>query len=84
MGRPAVAQLSINQRDVGKFLVALPGENERKEIIGAIGAAKDAETAAGEKLAALEIVKKSLLQNLLTGKIRIPTEEESKKEAIHG
>lgn len=72
MGRPAVAQLSINQRDVGKFLVALPGKNERKEIIGAIGAAKDAETSAGEKLASLDIVKKSLLQNLLTGKIRIP------------
>jgi len=72
MGRPAVAQLSINQRDIGKFLVALPGKKEREEIIGAIGAAKDAETAASEKLAALEVVKKSLLQNLLTGKIRIP------------
>lgn len=72
MGRPAVAQLSINQRDVGKFLVALPGKNEREEIIGAIVAAKDAETAAGEKLTAFEVVKKSLLQNLLTGKIRIP------------
>jgi type I restriction enzyme, S subunit len=78
MGRPAVAQLSINQRDVGKFLVALPIKEERAEIIGAIEAAKDAETAAGEKLAALEIVKKSLLQNLLTGKIRIP------EGAIHG
>ena len=78
MGRPAVAQLSINQRDVGRFLVALPGEEERREIIGAIRAARDAETAAGEKLVALETVTKSLLQNLLTGRIRIP------EVAIHG
>lgn len=77
MGRPAVAQLSINQRDVGKFLVALPCACERKEIIDAVGAAKNAETATEEKLAALQIAKKSLLQNLLTGKIRIP------EEAIH-
>jgi len=78
MGRPAVAQLSINQRDVGKFLVALPGKDERNEIIGAVIVAKEAEQCAGEKLAALEEMKKSLLQNLLTGKIRIP------EEAIHG
>lgn len=72
MGRPAVAQLSINQRDVGKFLVAIPGKDERNEIIEAVMAAKEAEERTGEKLAALECLKKSLLQNLLTGKIRIP------------
>jgi len=35
-------------------------------------AAKNAIAASEEKLAALQEVKKSLLQNLLTGKIRIP------------
>lgn len=77
MGRPAVAQLSINQRDVGKFLVALPSKGERSEIIETIRAAREAEHRAGEKLAALWEAKKSLLHNLLTGKIRIPASTEA-------
>lgn len=72
MGRPAVAQLSINQRDVGKFLVAMPGEVERSEIVDAVTTAKQAENRAAEKLRAMLEVKRSLLQNLITGKIRIP------------
>ncbi len=72
MGRPAVAQLSINQRDVGKFLVALPGKDERKEIVDAITGAKDSEEQSAGKLQACLEVKRALLQNLLTGKIRIP------------
>ncbi|MBV5273784.1 MAG: restriction endonuclease subunit S [Lamprocystis purpurea] len=74
MGRPAVAQLSINQRDIGKFLIALPGPEERREILDVMFAARTAEIKAAEKLAALYEVKKSLLHNLLTGKIRIPAD----------
>lgn len=37
-----------------------------------VSAAKNAVDASEEKLAALQDVKKSLLQNLLTGKVRIP------------
>lgn len=72
MGRPAVAQLSINQRDVGKFLVALPGEAERKEIIDAISIAQTAERQAALILESAFNVKQSVLQNLLSGRIRIP------------
>lgn len=77
MGRPAVAQLSINQRDVGKFLVAMPSADERREIVDAVTTAKQAEDRAAVKLSAMLEVKRSLLQNLLTGKIRIP------EEALH-
>ena len=72
MGRPAVAQLSINQRDVGKFLVALPGKDERRDIIDVVTVTKESEEKAADKWLALQEVKRSLLQNLLTGKIRIP------------
>jgi type I restriction enzyme S subunit len=72
MGRPAVAQLSINQRDVGKFLVAMPGEGERSEIVDAVSTVKLAEDRAADTLRVMLEVKRSLLQNLLTGKIRIP------------
>ena len=78
MGRPAVAQLSINQRDVGKFLVALPEKKEREAIIGIVQAAREAETSLNEKLEMLNNTKKALLQSLLTGKIRIS------EEAIYG
>lgn len=71
MGRPAVAQLSINQRDVGKFLVALPGKDERKDIVNALTAAKATERNAVAKLDICLGVKRSLLQNLLTGRVRI-------------
>jgi type I restriction enzyme S subunit len=71
MGRPAVAQLSINQRDVGKFLVALPEEAERKEITDAISVTRDAERRAQLMLESAFNVKRALLQNLLTGAIRM-------------
>lgn len=72
MGRPAVAQLSINQRDVGRFLVALPQPEERKDILEAVTAANRTTAAARTKFNALQGVKQSLLQNLLTGHIRLP------------
>ncbi len=72
MGRPAVAQLSINQRDVGRFLVALPGTDEREKIVKIVSSAKAVEQTALDKLEACLELKRSLLQDLLTGRVRLP------------
>jgi type I restriction enzyme, S subunit len=72
MGRPAVAQLSVNQRDVGRFLVALPEEGERVEIVKAVYSARLAEEKVTAALQASIQVKSSLLRALLTGTVRIP------------
>lgn len=71
MGRPAVAQLSINQRELGQFLVALPDKSERKEIVEILKTNRNVELKLEAELTALGRLKKSLLQNLLTGKVRV-------------
>jgi restriction endonuclease S subunit len=45
---------------------------EQEKMIDALQSAEKQETAVSEKVEALQQIKKSLLQNLLTGKIRIP------------
>ncbi len=62
----------IGKRDIEKELLALPGRDEQREIVNLIDSSIDACNAAAKKVEALTEVKRSLLQNLLTGKIRIP------------
>jgi type I restriction enzyme S subunit len=66
------SMVKIKRRDIMSFPVCLPERAEQDQIVLIISAAKNAIAASEEKLAALQEVKKSLLQNLLTGKIRIP------------
>lgn len=62
----------IGKRDIENELLALPGKDEQQEIVNLIESSTDACNAAAKKVEALAEVKYSLLQNLLTGKIRIP------------
>jgi type I restriction enzyme S subunit len=71
MGRPAVAQLSINQREVGQFVIGLPHKEERDEIVAIVSAANQNIFACAAAIQAIERVKQSLLQNLLTGRVRV-------------
>jgi type I restriction enzyme, S subunit len=77
MARPAIGQLSINQRELGQFLIPLPKEDEREEIVTIIRSAKETIRAIEEELGAVEKLKRSLLQNLLTGKVRVKPLEKS-------
>jgi type I restriction enzyme, S subunit len=77
MARPAIGQLSINQREVGQFFIPLPKEDERKVIVPLIGAAKETIVACESEVSALRRIKCSLLQNLLTGKVRVKPLETS-------
>ena len=63
---------TINRRNLRNVLIQHPDTSEQQEIIDALDMAEQAVKQLTQKLRAIEEVKRSLLQNLLTGKIRIP------------
>jgi type I restriction enzyme S subunit len=69
---------TINSRELKNWPVPIPPMSEQERMVEALQAAEKQETAVEQKVETLQQVKKSLLQNLLTGKIRIP------EGAIHG
>lgn len=69
---------TINRRNLRNLLIQFPDTTEQRNILDAIEGGERAIFASEQKLFALQQVKTSLLQNLLTGKIRIP------EGAIHG
>jgi type I restriction enzyme, S subunit len=72
LGRPAVGQLSVNQREVGQIHIVVPDtEAQMKDSIEQIGTARSYVEVLNHQLTAARRVKQSLLQNLLTGKIRL-------------
>jgi len=63
---------TINRRNLRNVLIPHPGTTEQQEIVDALDAAEQNVARLAIRAQALEEVKRSLLQNLLTGKIRIP------------
>lgn len=63
---------TINRRNLRNVLIQHPGTTEQQEIIDALEAAEQNMAQLSMRVNALEEVKRSLLQNLLTGTIRIP------------
>ncbi len=63
---------AIYWQDLGRVLIPLPKVDYQKEVVAQIHAVDRAVAAMRSKLDALEAVKLSLLQNLLTGSIRLP------------
>jgi len=61
----------MNKRDISREWVALPPKNEQEEMVIILDAASSQLAALIAQLAAARRVKQSLLQNLLTGKIRL-------------
>lgn len=61
----------MNKRDISREWVALPPKNEQEEIVIILDAASSQLAALVAQLTAARRVKQSLLQNLLTGKIRL-------------
>ena len=64
----------IGQRDIKKEWIVLPRADEQKSIVGLLDAAEAHIEASKNSIESLAKLKKSLLQNLLTGKIRLKTE----------
>ncbi|RKX28305.1 MAG: hypothetical protein DRP47_04665 [Candidatus Zixiibacteriota bacterium] len=63
---------TINSRELKNWPIPIPSMDEQNRMVSALQAAEQQESATEQKVEALQQVKKSLLQHLLTGKIRIP------------
>lgn len=66
----------LNNRDLYPKYFPIPEKSEQIEIVRVLDIADENVSLTFKKVEALHQVKKSLLQNLLTGKIRIPPESE--------
>ncbi|MEM5330848.1 restriction endonuclease subunit S [Paraburkholderia sp. JHI2823] len=64
----------MSKRDICRELFACPPPGEQKEIVAVLDSIEGQLSAQEKKLQALGEVQHSLLQNLLTGKIRVPGE----------
>jgi type I restriction enzyme S subunit len=62
---------TINRRGLRKLLIPRPSPREQEEVVALISAANDTLSAAEAELDAVARLKRSLLQNLLTGHIRV-------------
>ena len=62
----------MSKRDICRELFAFPPPEEQEEIVALLDRTEAQLNAQNKKVEALMEVKRSLLQNLLTGKIRIP------------
>jgi type I restriction enzyme S subunit len=62
----------MSKRDICRELFACPPAPEQEEIVALLDSAEDQINAQAKKVQALVNVKCALLQNLLTGRIRIP------------
>lgn len=63
---------TINSRELRNWRVAIPPMDEQHDMAASFEAVDAGIVTGGAKVKALEATKKSLLQNLLTGKMRIP------------
>lgn len=62
----------MSKRDICRELFACPPPEEQEEIVALLDSTEEQLNAHNKKVEALMELKRSLLQNLLTGKIRIP------------
>mgnify|MGYP001809586482 CR=1 FL=1 len=62
----------LNNRDLYPKYFPVPNKKEQAEIVKALDTVDKSVNRAFDKVEALQQLKKSLLQNLLTGKIRLP------------
>ncbi len=67
----AVAQASINQQDVRGFRFPIPPAGEQERIIGNLTGIEDAEESVLGEERNLQRLKRGLMQDLLTGRVRV-------------
>ena len=71
LANTSAGNFNLGARSLGKFLIPLPKPEEQDDIVAAINAADDLVLDLQNQLTAARRVKQSLLQNLLTGKVRL-------------
>lgn len=73
---PSVSQANINAGNVKRLIVPIPPKNEQLLISNKIEAIETVLTSKQTKIKKLERLKKALMQNLLTGKVRVKVPKE--------
>lgn len=71
MANTSAGNHNLGSRAIKQFLFPRPSPAEQADIVAVIDAAEDAIEASQEEIGALERVKRSHLQNLLTGRVRV-------------
>lgn len=74
MANTSAGNHNIGTRSLRQFWIPRPDLNEQQEIVGLINAAEDNIEAIEREMEALRRLKRSLLQALLTGKVRVKGE----------
>lgn len=69
--KPAVNQASINQSDVRRFWIPQPPVDEQFAIVKLLDSQTAVRTAVESRLSLLTALKRGLMQDLLTGKVRV-------------
>lgn len=75
---PAVSQANINAKSLVQTYVPRPPKETQTEIVQLIKSYEDIKLEHAKKLQALKTLKKALMQNLLTGKVRVDVEKINK------
>ena len=75
MANTSAGNHNLGSRAIKRFCFPRPSREEQKEIVGLVDAAEDSVEAIQTEIAALVRLKQSLLQNLLTGKVRVDSSE---------
>lgn len=69
--KPAVNQVSVNQRDTKSLCLPLPDPERQREIAQVVHAADALVLRCQERISSLQSLKKSLMHDLLTGTVRV-------------
>jgi len=73
MANTSAGNHNLGSRAIKQFCFPRPSPDEQKEIVNLVDAAEDSIEAAANEVTAIERLKRSLLQNLLTGRVRVRT-----------
>jgi len=71
MANTAAGNHNLGSRSIKQFRFPTPSPDEQAEIVGLVDAAEDTVEAAQSEITTLENLKRALLQNLLTGRVRV-------------
>jgi type I restriction enzyme S subunit len=74
MANTSAGNHNLGTRSIRQFILPRPEPREQDEIVKLIDAAEDSIAAISAEIEKLQRLKKSLLQNLLTGKVRLKSE----------
>lgn len=71
MANTSAGNHNLGKRSIKQFCFPRPSPNEQEDIVNLVDAAEDLIETVENEILALEYLKKSLLQNLITGRVRV-------------